>query len=86
MDVLYIDMAKAFYTISHEDLLFKISLHGVIGEIIVWIRNFVRNRTQRVRLGSVMSGPAPVERGIPQGTVLGALFYFTLHQRFARPS
>ena len=60
VDVLYIDMAKAFETISYENLVFKLSLLGFGGKVIVWIRNFFRNRTKRVRVGSVMSRPASV--------------------------
>ena len=72
-------MAKSFDTISHENLLFKLSLLGFGGKFIVCIRSSLRNRTQRVRVGSVMSGPAPVFSGIPQGTILGALFLLNVN-------
>ena len=52
-----VDMAKACDTISHEKLLFK--PFEFDGKLIVWIRNFLHNRDQRVRVGLVCQDQLP---------------------------
>ena len=41
------------------------------------MEDFLCTRVQRVRVGSDFSAPASVASGIPQGTVLGPLFYIS---------
>lgn len=50
VDVLYIDIRKAFNTVSHSQLLSKLSSYGVQGKLLKWIKEFLRNRRQRVRV------------------------------------
>ena len=75
VDVMYIDLAKAFDKVSHIKLIFKLKLLGIGGDLLAWIGSFLCNRTQRVRIGSKLSSPCRVTSGIPQGTVLGPLFF-----------
>ena len=75
VDVAYIDMAKAFDTVSHCKFLYKLSLLGIGGEVIAWIKSFLLDRSQCVRVGTSFSSMLTVLSGIPQGTVLGALFF-----------
>ena len=74
-DVVYVDLAKAFDTVSHVKLLHKLELIGIGGDLMSWIRNFLCGREQYVRVESELSSPCTVLSGIPQGTVLGPLFF-----------
>lgn len=49
----------------------KLESKGVGGEVLTWIREWLTNRKQRVKVGTAKSEEADVESGIPQGTVLG---------------
>jgi len=41
--------------------------------LVVWIREFILGRTQRVRVGGQLSAEVRVTSGVPQGSVLGPL-------------
>ena len=43
--------------------------------IIVWIRDFLKERKYRVKIDSHMSDPRPIERGMSQGAVLSPLLF-----------
>ena len=64
---------KAFDTVPHVRLLKKLEAYGVAGKLLNWIRDFLSNRKQRVRVGDCMSTEKYVTSGIPQGSILGSV-------------
>ena len=74
--LLMLDLSAAFDTVCHSRLL-KI-LHDelkITGVVLKWFKSFLQGRTQRTRLGSVLSEPVDIEFGVPQGSVLGPVLF-----------
>ena len=75
VDVIYLDIAKAFDTVSHEKLLYKFKKLGLGFVLSSWVESFVIGRKQRVAVNRSFSGVEEVVSGIPQGSVLGPLLF-----------
>ena len=60
IDVIYLDLWKAFDTVPHQRLLKKLASYGLKGSILQWIKVFLTGRTQEVILNGVKSRHAPV--------------------------
>ena len=75
MDILYIDVKKAFDTVSHQKLLYKLEKMGVGGNMMIWFNKFMCERTQCVRVNNVETDVSPVISGTGQGTILGSLLF-----------
>lgn len=71
----FLDLAKAFDTVSHRILIDKLYDSGIRGPALEVIRNYIQNRTQRVKIQNTLSDSAVVTVGVPQGTVLGPLLF-----------
>jgi len=43
-DVTYLDFQKAFDKIPYRRLFIKLDAHGIVGSILMWIKNWLSNR------------------------------------------
>ena len=71
VDILFLDFQKAFDKVDHKRLLVKLEAAGVRGKLLLWLKDWLAGRKQRVVVGGETSKWLPVDSGTPQGTVLG---------------
>ena len=67
----FIDLKKAFDTVTHDTLLEKLNQDGIRGISNDWFRSYLSDRTQFVSIKGFNSDFKTVKYGVPQGSVLG---------------
>ena len=72
---LHLDLSKAFDKISHDILLDKLTYYGVTNASLQLLKSYLANRSQYVQIDDEMSSLQTIKSGIPQGSILGPLFF-----------
>ena len=73
--VCLIDMSAAFDMVNHDLLLKKLELYGFKKNSLEWIESYLSNRKQCVSIDGILSTFLNVSIGVPQGSILGPIFY-----------
>ena len=64
---------------GHGIILEKLLLHGVSGPELLWITDYLFNRTQTVEMSNKFSTKENITTCVPQGSILGSLFFNDLN-------
>lgn len=72
---IFVDLSKAFDTVSHQKLLEKIKCYGLRGKMYNLIKSYLSDREQYVEIDGTISSARTITFGVPQGTVLGPLLF-----------
>ena len=73
--ILFLDVSKAFDTVNHPLLLFKLSCLGFDTSSVSWFKSHLSDCTQITRVSNSTSSPGCTTSGVPQGSVLGPTLF-----------
>ncbi|KAI8426007.1 hypothetical protein MSG28_004983 [Choristoneura fumiferana] len=74
---IFLDLAKAFDTVSIPLLITKLERIGVRGLQLQLFKDYLSDRTQYVKVGEYASEGMHVTFGVPQGSILGPTLFLT---------
>ncbi|CAB3223912.1 unnamed protein product [Arctia plantaginis] len=72
---IFIDLKKAFDTVSVPTLLMKLESIGIRGKPLDLFKDYLQNRKIVVKIGSCISDEETVTYGVPQGSVIGPTLF-----------
>ena len=75
---IFIDLEKAFDTVSHDILLEKLDHYGIRGISNDWFSSYLSDRSQFVSIYGLNSDYKTLKYGVPQGSVLGPFLFLIL--------
>ena len=73
--VAMIDQSAAFDCVDHTLLIEKLKLYGWDESSLAWTKNYLSDRIQSCSVESFVSESIPVTCGVPQGSILGPLYF-----------
>ena len=69
------DLSKAYDCLPHDLIIAKFEAYGLSRSSLKLLLNYLEGRKQRVKIGSSYSFWFDIERGVPQGSILGPLLF-----------
>ena len=73
--LVYLDLKKAFDTVSHKILINKLGNLGLDQKTVQWFVSYLENRQQYVKFNNEISSVESILYGVPQGSVLGPTLF-----------
>ena len=73
---IFIDLSKAFDTLDHSIMLVKLIHYGIYANNL--LGSYLKGRFQYTNFDGENSEKFPVLFGVPQGYILGPLFFFLI--------
>ncbi len=75
VDLVYLDFANAFDSVSHRFLLAKLKSSGIDGAVLNWITSYLSNQSYQAQIDGVLSEETPCLSDVPQVSVIGPLLF-----------
>lgn len=75
VDTIYFDLSKAFDRVNHDVLLLKLKHYGLDDRYCIFLKTYLTDRINIVRVGRTLSTPFISNLGVPQGSNLGPLLF-----------
>lgn len=69
------DLSKAFDCLPHDLLLLKLKQYGVTDSALNLLTSYLTNRKQCTKLGGILSSMNDIQKGVPQGSILGPILF-----------
>ena len=73
--LILLDLSAAFDTVVHSLLLEDCMSIGIEGNALAYLKSYLENRVYCVQIGRSFSSKKRLERGVPQGSVLGPILF-----------
>ncbi len=72
---IFLDLLKAFDTLDHEILLYKLKNYGINRASFKLMESYIKYRKQYVEIEGIHSEMSTPTTGVPQGSILGPLLF-----------
>ena len=71
----FLDFQKAFDTINHKILIYKLRHYDIRQETLSWFESYLTNRIQQTIVNDTVSNKIEITHEVPPGSVLGPLLF-----------